>query len=935
VKVNQFFREVSMTRRSLTLLALALAVLVPVVSSAQVTTGVLMGAVRDESGAVLPGATVSITSPALIGGPKETVTSETGVFRFPGLSPGIYTMSIAMPGFGNYNEEGLRVVVGGTIEKNIVLHVASVSETITVTGESPVVDTKTTDISTNYTREWVENAPIRRFTFFDLINAAPGVSQATSTSSRSSSFGSGNDDNSYQLDGTDFTAPLTGAAWPWPNTDVIEEIEVLSLGATAEYGQLQGAVFNVVTKQGGNEFDGNVAFYYQNNALTGRNTTDEQDDGLPYYRAKYNDLTLNVGGPVLKDKFWFFGSYQYQRDSDAQPGTDPAFPAASDADRIFFKLTYQVNDKNKLMFALHNDYYAIPERATAVTAPEAISVETGDNPSPNLTWTSVLNDTTFFEARYSGFYGKDHGDPLEEGLARSRPRYYDTATGFITGGTYVWYDGVSEKTAFAGKISHFADDFIGGNHDFKFGVQYNSGGGKYTLGYNDYIYTTYGVPDYGYTQLPTQNYGWVNGLGVFADDSWGIGDRMTLNLGVRFDSQTASIPESQVLDRDGNPTGAVTPEVSDLFSWTSVSPRLGFNLKLTDDGRTTLKGHWGRYYKGIVTGEFDPSGPGVTPRYLFSGLYDAAGNPTDLELVADNTQLEVDPDYENPYTDQFILGFDREIAQDFAFSVNYVYKKGYRQSAWQEVAGDYDITTFTDNQGVDATGQTFNVFRLLSDPSERLYLLTNPDPGIRGEETFFKYQGLSLQGTKRMSNHWQMTASLVLSKSTGVLGSSLSSPIQSNNTSVVNNFGRNPNDYVNLSEDSRLTQDRPTNFRVQLVYELPAEVTLGANFTYQTGKLYGRQIRISDDLGIPTTIYAEPLDGERRVPNWTVLDLRLQKSFSLGSDARLAFFGDILNVFNEDTTESVGSRLGTSSSFGLPTRFLFPRRLMIGAKFIF
>ncbi len=918
-----------------TVFALAASVFVSGAASAQVTTGTLLGTVRDESGAVLPGAVVSITSPALIGGPRESVTSEAGIYRFPSLSPGLYNLSISLPGFATYNEEGLRVVVGGTLERNVALSVAGVQETVTVTGESPVVDTKATDISTNYTREWVENAPIRRFTFFDLINAAPGVSQATSTSSRSSSFGSGHDDNSYQLDGTDFTAPLTGAAWPWPNTDVIEEIEVLSLGATAEYGGLQGSVFNVVTKQGGNEFDGNVAFYYQHDNLTGRNTTDEQDDGLPYYRDKYNDLTAQIGGPVLKDKFWFFGSYQYQRDADAQPGTDPAFPAASDADRIFFKLTYQVNDKNKLMFALHNDYYAIPQRATAVDAPESISVETGDNPSPNLTWTSVVNDKTYFEVRYSGFYGKDHGDPLQEGLARARPRYYDTATGFITGGTYAWYDGISEKTAFAGKISRYADNFLGGSHDFKFGVQYNSGGGNYTLGYNDYIYTYYGEPLYGYTQLPTQNYGWVNGIGAFADDSWAIGDRMTVNLGVRFDRQTASIPESQVLDREGNPTGAVTAEVSDLFKWTSVSPRLGFNLKLTDDGRTTLKGHWGRYYKGIVTGEFDPTGPGVTPRYLFSGLYDAAGNPTDLELVSDNSQLEVDADYENPYTNQFILGFDREIAQDFAFSVNYVYKKGYRQSAWQEVAGDYDITTFTDNEGTDATGQTINVYRLLSDPSERLYLLTNPDPAIRGEETFFKYQGISLQGTKRMSNHWQMTASLVFSESTGLLGSSLSSPTGSNNTSAVNSFGRNPNDYVSLNSDSLLTQDRPTNFRVQFVYELPAEVTLGANFTYQTGKLYGRQIRIAEDLGIPTTIYAEPLDGERRVADWQVLDLRLQKSFTLGSDARLAFFGDILNLFNDDAFESVGSRLGTASSFELPTRFIFPRRLMVGAKFIF
>ncbi|HSF15292.1 MAG TPA: carboxypeptidase regulatory-like domain-containing protein [Vicinamibacteria bacterium] len=910
------------------------ALLASSLAEAQITTGTLLGTIRDESGGVLPGATASITSPALIGGPREVITGESGLFRFPNLSPGIYTLTVSLAGFSTYTEEGLRVVVGGTVERNVVLSLESVAETITVTGESPVVDTKATDISTNYTREWVENAPIRRFTFFDLINAAPGVSQNTQTSSRSSSFGSGTDDNSYQLDGTDFTAPLTGAAWPWPNTDTIEEIEILSLGATAEYGNLQGAVFNVVTKQGGNALDGSVNFYFQHDNLTGRNTTDEQDDGLPYYRDKFNDFTANVGGPVVKDKFWFFGSYQYQRDYEAQPGTDPSAPAKSDADRYFFKLTYQVNQNNKLMVANHDDFYRIPFRQTAVEGPESIQLEYGHNPSPNVTWTSVIDDKTWFEARYSGFYGQDHAEPLQPGLARSRPRYYDTATGFISGGTYSWYDGVSQKTAFAGKITRFADNFLGGSHDFKFGVQYNSGGGKYTYAYNDYIYTYYGEPLYGYTQLPLQQVGWVKGIGVFADDSWNIGDNLTVNLGVRFDRQRASFPESEVVDSDGNPTGQVNSEVSNLFTWTNVSPRLGFNLKLTGDGRTTLKGHWGRYNKGVVTGEFQGAGPGITPRFIFSGLYDASGAPIGTELFSDNTQLQVDPDYKNPYTDQFILGFDREIAQDFAFSVNYVYKRGERASAWQDIAGEYEQTTYVDNEGTNATGASFPVYRLLSDPADRIFLLTNPDPSIRGEETFTRYQGVTLQATKRMSNHWQMTASLVLSKATGIIASSTASPTGGTATNAGNNFGRNPNEYVNLNEDSVLTNDRPTNFRLQFVYELPAEVTLGTNFTYQSGKPWERQIRVPD-LGIPTTLYAEPFDGERRVADWYQLDVRVQKAFALGADARLAVFGDALNLFNDDAYENIGSRVGTASSFGLPTRFLLPRRLMVGAKFIF
>jgi outer membrane receptor for ferrienterochelin and colicin len=245
------------------------------------------------------------------------------------------------------------------------------------------------------------------------------------------------------LDGTDFTAPLTGAAWPWPNTDAIEEIEVLSLGATAEYGNVLGAVFNVVTRQGSNAWHGDANGYFQSQGLTSRNTTDAQDEGLPYNRDKYNDATFQLSGPIVKDKLWFFGSYQYQRDFQSFAGTPAEFPEKFKADRVFGKLNFQINGKNRLMFAYHDDYYEIPGDTTATIAPSAVGVETGHNPSPNVTWTSVLSDKTYFEARYSGFYGKDHGDPLQSGEPRVKPRFIDLDTGEITGGIYSWYDGVS------------------------------------------------------------------------------------------------------------------------------------------------------------------------------------------------------------------------------------------------------------------------------------------------------------------------------------------------------------------------------------------------------------------------------------------------------------------------------------------------------------
>ena len=264
---------------------------------AQTTTGVIRGVITDDSGGVLPGVTVTLKGPATAGTPTTT-TNEAGIYRFPNLAPGAYQITAELTGFNTSTQTGIQVALGGTTEVGVQLKISTQQETVTVVAQSPVVDATTTQVTTNYSREWVENAPVRRFSFFDLVNAAPGVSASTSTSSRSQSFGSATNENVYLIDGTDFTAPLTGAAWPWPNTDAIEEIQVLSLGAPADYGNLGGAVFNVVTRQGSNTFHGDANFYFQNQSLTGRNTTDAQDSKQPYHRDEFKDTTVQVGGPV-------------------------------------------------------------------------------------------------------------------------------------------------------------------------------------------------------------------------------------------------------------------------------------------------------------------------------------------------------------------------------------------------------------------------------------------------------------------------------------------------------------------------------------------------------------------------------------------------------------------------------------------------------------
>jgi hypothetical protein len=890
----------------------------PLTALAQRTTGDIRGVVTDDSGAVLPGVTVTLRGPGVPGAPT-TVSNESGVYRFPNLPPGTYSVSAELQGFATKTQTDIVVSLGATVSADVQMAVSTQTETITVVAETPVVDAATTEVATNYNREWVENAPVRRFTFFDLINVAPGVAQSTQTSSRSQSFGSAANENLYLLDGTDFTAPLSGAAWPWPNTDAIEEVQSLSLGASAEYGNVAGAVFNIVTRQGSNAFRGDTNIYWQTEGLTGRNTSDAEDGGQPYNRARFVDSTSQLGGPIIRDKLWFFGSYQYQQDWESQPGTDKEFPAKSNAKRYFFKFNYSINQDHRVQFQQHDDFYEIPERATPNKAPSSITLNHGHNPSPGLMYTAVLNPTTVVEARYSGFYGSAHNDPLNGGPRINR-RYQDLDTGNITGGIYNWYDGKSFKTAFAGKVTKYADDFLGAQHDFKVGVQYNSGGSESVYGYNDYIYTYGSTPDYGYTQNPFWSGGRLRALGIYADDTirW---DRLTLNAGLRFDTSKGYFNSLPLLDRNASQIGE-TQKIDELFRWNVISPRLGATYKLNEAGTTLIKGSWGRYYRGIVTGEFDPANPAIANKYEFSGTYDAQGNPEDLSLVTTSENLRIDSGFENPYTDQYIVTLEHQLSDRVGFAVNGVWKKWDNQSTWRDIAGTYATVTRT------AEGKDFQLQQLTSGAESRIFQLGN------GDQMEATYKGAHFQVNKRMSNRWQATIGLTLSKSEGLLGASTArSTPTSNANSTAGVFGQNPNDFVNA--EGLLIGDRPVLLKTSFIYELGWEMTAAVNYMYQSGRPWGREVRFNGLVPGATRVLYEPFNDDRRVAALNGFDVRLEKALRFGGTAEGAVFGDFLNLFNNGAYQSVIDRRQVSANFGVPSTFVLPRRLMLGAKFRF
>jgi hypothetical protein len=907
-------------------LLLAIGLAVP--AAAQRTTGEIIGKVVDESGSILPGVTVTLHGAGVAGAPT-VVTSETGTYRFPVLPPGNYDLEYTLVGFTTLKREAIPVAVGSTVELDVTMKVGALEESITVSGQSPVINLASSEVSTAYNSEWVRNAPVKRFSYFDLINSAPGVSATSNVgqSTAAQSLGNSTNENSYQIDGTDISST------PWVNTDAVEEVEVLQLGASAEYGNVQGAVFNIVTRQGSNTFHGDANFYLQTDSLTGRNTPESVDKGFPYHRDKWRDATIQATGPFMRDKFWFFGALEYQRDWDSQPGVDPRSPSLNDSRRVFWKFNYNVTPNHRLLHGYHNDYYFIPDIASNFTAPSTINLSHGDNPTPNLVYTGVLSNKTFIETRYSGYWLHSSVDPNEPGQARVGPRFEDQDTGLITGDISTWTENRSWRYGFQTKLSHLTDKVLGGIHDWKVGFQYVGHGADTLTGNND-VFLTYSVthrPTTGTTQLPYHASSIARSLGLYADDTYRIGAAV-INLGVRYDHSKGMFPSLPFLDALGNPTGQMSAANDDVYHWDTFSPRVGINYRVNDSGKTVVKGHYGRYYKLLEAAEFRPAVPSVTTQFNFT--LDAAGNRTNIVPVA-SANLRIDPNFKSPYSDQFIVQLEQELMANLGIQVNYVHKYGSNYGGWQDITGQYVQVPYVDSAGTDATGQTVMVYRLISNAADRVFLETNP-AGM-----YMRYNGVTLMATKRMSQNWQGVVSLVLSKAEGRLASSARfNPVTSQSSlatapSGSAQFGREtagPNDFVNT--EGRLAGDRPVVAKAQLVYRFPWGIMASGNLQHQTGRFYSRAVRVSG-LGFPAAVQInmESNTGQRRVANINLYDVRVQKEFALPrSPVRFDVFLDALNLTNSDQNESVGSILGTSSAFGVATRYIPPRRLQLGAK---
>lgn len=905
--------------------------------AAQTTTGSLQGKIVDESGAVLPGATVELSSQAQIGGVQSATTDRGGIFRFQRLSPGTYAIKVGMDGFKTIVRDGIRVEVGRTFEVDFSLEVGSINETVTVSAESPLVDTASAAVTTNYNAEILKNTPITRFSVFDMFQFTPGVSPSQiEDSNASSAFGSNTNENQYQIDGTNITAPTNGQMWPFPNTDIVEEFELIGVGAPAEYGNMQGAVFNVVTKSGSNNLRGLANWFSQYAALTDNNTPDEP---LPFHRDQFNDATLQVGGPLRRDRMWWFGSYQYRRDLFSETGTPPDLPTRDMQDRVFAKLTWQLTPRQNLMIAYHNDHWRLPSTITVSTPHEASSMNKGHNPTPTATWHVLLDDRTTFELRYGGFYNWSSNQGLTQNL--TTPGVLDQGTGVssVNVRSFSFSSNAPRLTTISSKLTRAIT--IGGQfHDARVGVQFQDGGtmSESVWPGGEQVTLNNGQPLFIEVRDPSFSGGAMRTIGLFVDDGWAVSDRIKLNLGVRFDLNQGWIQDMPKLDAARNETGTVEG-IPDLVDWMSVSPRVGVNIQLAGDGSSIMRASYGRYYQGVTTNMYSALSPAqaVTRRF---GWNAATGRHDILQREVDpRGQFTVDPNLKQPFTDQYTIGVDHELVANLAVGASYVHKRARDFLGRVDIASTWAPKTFVD----PIAGNTLAVFNRTSTPQQVRVQLTNTNTSTCTyctEDFRQRYDGVMFSLTKRMSNRWQAIGSVTWSKVEGLHGGS-----SSGQSSAVSAFGDDPNDLLNAY--GLLGLDRNFMWKLQASYLLPADVVLSTNWIWQAGRPYARKANVTRfaDGTTPSqgsfTIFLEPRDGSLRMDPQNYANLRAEKRFALGGSKRFTVMVDVINLLNSETPLTIATETALTAagavnpSFGVADTLFNPRRAMVGVRMEF
>lgn len=889
-------------------------------------TGAIIGTVIDEEGAPLPGVNITISSPNIMGD-RTTVTDVSGRFRVPALPPGVYSAKAELPGFNTVVRKEIRLHTTTRLTTDFTMVIATIEEEVTVIAKSPTVDVKTSETaSVTLSDELLRAMPTAQFVT-GIVNLAPGVSGDVAYGS---SDGTG---ISYQVDGVDVSDPELGTAWVFLDYNIIEEAKVMGIGLNAEYGAFTGVIFNTITKSGGNEFSGHAEIIVQStsrkflgidNFWTTDNNQAYIDDnpGLTSPIQGLWDSSFHLGGPFIKDKLWFFLGLQYYRSQNRPTGLiEPHFRDYKQP-RFFLKITSQLSPNFNLTGFLEIDRYNGINRNTGTThpTPETGVKQTSPETVGNFNLTFILNPSTFLDLKASYFTGYYYLEAQGEGTATWNAEQW------------IWLDNSSweyyadRKRAQANvALSHYAEDFITGNHDFKFGAEFEWGWARsrsnYTgyiegIGAGVYIYDYYGyLYAYQYTGYDFNSSYTRNEL--FAQDSWSISDNLTLNFGLRY-----SMMRGFVKYIDGS-----------VYSTNRIAPRFGFAWDILGDHSTVLKGHFGRFTEAMYTGVHDR----LNPLSAFGiDTYWEEINPGEWSqwYQSELTENLFADDIRHPYMDQWTVGIERELFKDASIGISYINRR------WKDILAPYDILAEYEEEIVidPINGASYTVYNQ-TNPGVSQLVVDNLEKDLsKGimDDVYRQYHGIEVLFNKRFSNRWQLLASYVWSKCTGTIDNGSGDDVGWGGST------NDPNWWIN--RDGTCYNDPTHMFKLQGSYVMPLDIHFNAHFSYITGNTYNRELRPRLDQG--RTVFLTEPHGSRRLENRTMLDLRLEKTFTFQDRFRIGLMVDIFNVFNVDTITDWGERINSNWYPDDPTEYpssdghqvqslVSPRAIRLGIRFFF
>ena len=939
-----------------------LCVLAAAPAYAQVQTGSITGTITDVSGGVMPGVSVSLSGDKLIGGVQTQVTDTSGSYRFDRLPPGTYQLKFELQGFRSISRSDIVVNASFVATVNAKLEVGNVSETITVAGESPTIDTKSNVQQTVLTQDILEGVPSGRDPW-SVAKMVPGLAVSTydvggTQSYQQSSFsahGSSTSDVSFNIDGANVNWPGGGggSTMLYYDQGMFEEMNYMTSAIPAEV-MAGGVSINMVTKDAGNKWRGDSRFSYSNGCLSpaepkpGCLESDNYGPGIadgtlpktflgnPTKRAY--DYNLAGGGALVKDRLWVNGSFRrWVVDKLVSAKNIDGTQAIDDNTLRNYsgKVVGSLQQNQKLTFSYNWDNKVRGHRRDGVLNTPDIASLVQRNPasSTQVKYTGIRNKVVF-ESSFSVMSGVT-SYLYQDGTPSTAVRIEDSTANISANAAARHEENPNSRLQFDNTVSMVKTGW-GGDHLFKGGVQFAR---LYFDDSNDILNNMYLLYTGGKaTQVrqfnsPSDAFNVDKVFGIFVQDSWTASSRLTLNLGFRFDHNVGTLPAQSIAAGQFVAAKSI-PESSPINQNLAVW-RTGLAFDPMADGKTALKASYSRY--GLQVGIdrvlnvnplqsdsqtctwTDPNADGVAQLNEISGCGGYAG------LTSHYANATSGPRW--PYSDEVSAGIERQLMKDMRVTVMYYHRTNKDQIGVRNIAAPptaYTPVTISVPNGPNGTiaqpvPTTATLYNLNSAFLGLQNNVVDNDPYL--DTT---YNGVELSASKRMSHRWQMVGGISFGKNTGGL-----------NTTGGQSATTDLNDPNNtLYSKGVVGLDVKVGFRLSGSYQLPGSVLIAGSLLANGGGPYVSTYsasRASVASVVALTRGSQNIflsaRGDERLPTVTTADLRLSRAFKFGQ-RRIVPQVDFFNINNSAAIVALTSAVG--GSYLVPTQILAPRIVRVG-----